>query len=450
MLKIYLDWNIITKLKFDKKESRELLCAIEEYRNYFIFPYSMAHLHDLRSGNEYCEGYHIDLENLCTICETHLLEYYGDIDSAYPYQCTPKEYLEQKKDEFAVFSSGFSEESFANMLSNQGIDFSNFMDELSKVEVAPVEIPFLNVKVRNARDGLETVFRLGEQYARDKSVSGKIFKYLKDTTPDCQFREIMSSNNDTIFQVLDSITNQQVNKSFVEIIKDFQTQKNDMYFFISLYLALNASGFNSDKKKSILNIYTDAEHCYYASKCDFLVSEDENLREKASAMYKLLGIRTTIMETKEFIRFMETEAKQEYDLINFWKNIAPEYGKPTREEGEQLFYKQLPIRFFGFFNFCVETDNLYKNLKPFVLRLVLPPNGFVYFTELERFFSLIDVLLTEEGRKAFREQYKDVFMTRDKEKIMRASFTIDLGDCLMQLRADPDSVIPLPMMLLAR
>lgn len=41
-------------------------------------------------------------------------------------------------------------------------------------------------------------------------------------------------------------------------------------------------------------------------------------------------------------------------------------------------------------------------------------------------------------------------MTRDKEKIMRASFTIDLGDCLMQLRADPDSVIPLPMMLLAR
>ena len=75
------------------------------------------------------------------------------------------------------------------MLSNQGIDFSVFMDELSKVEVAPVEIPFLNVKVRNAKDGLETVFRLGEQYARDKSVSGKIFKYLKDMTPDCQFRK---------------------------------------------------------------------------------------------------------------------------------------------------------------------------------------------------------------------------------------------------------------------
>ena len=88
-----------------------------------------------------------------------------------------------------MFSSGFSEKSFANMLSNQGIDFSVFMDELSKVEVAPVEIPFLNVKVRNAKDGLETVFRLGEQYARDKSVSGKIFKYLKDMTPDCQFRK---------------------------------------------------------------------------------------------------------------------------------------------------------------------------------------------------------------------------------------------------------------------
>ena len=137
MLKIYLDWNVITKVKFNNEKSQELLHAIEEYRGYFVFPYSMAHLHDLRRGDPKCQGYSLDLDNLCTICETHLLEYSDETDSAFPYQCTPREYMERMKDELDVFFSGFTEKSFANMLSNRGIEFSTFMDELSKVEVPP-------------------------------------------------------------------------------------------------------------------------------------------------------------------------------------------------------------------------------------------------------------------------------------------------------------------------
>ena len=450
MLKIYLDWNVITKLKFNKEDSRELFNAIEEYRGFFVFPYSMAHLHDLRRGNPKCQGYSMDLDNLCTICETHLLEYSDEIGSAFPYQCTPREYLERMKDELDVFFSGFTKESFANMLSNRGIDFSTFMDELAQVEISPVEIPFLNVKVDNAKDGLETVFKLGERYAKDKSVSGKVFKYLKETTTEPQFEEIMKSNPDNIFQVLDGITKQQVNKSFVEIIEDFQTQKNDKAFLISVYMALNAAGFFPDKKKSLLNIYTDAEHCYYASKCDVLVSDDENLREKAKALFKLFGIRTLVMEIDDFIKFIKEETEQEYNLVNYLVNIVPEYEKPTRDEGELLYYKQLLFRFFGLFNFCSEIDTLFKGLRPVAQRIVLPPNGFVYYTELEKFFDIIEFLLDDNGKKAFKEQYRDVFLSRDKERILKVSFTIDLGNFLMQLRADPDSAIPLPMMILAR
>lgn len=450
MQKIYLDWNVITKLKFNNEKSRELLLAIEEYRGFFVFPYSMAHLHDLRRGDKNNPGYNMDFENLCTICETHLLEYSDETDSAFPYQCTPREYMERMKDELDVFFSGFTEKSFANMLSNRGIEFSTFMDELSKVEISPVEIPFLNVKVNNAKEGLETVFRLGERYAKDESVSGKIFKYLKENTTDLQFRKIMKSNPDNVFQVLDGITQSQVNKSFVGIIEDLQAQKNDKNFFISVYLALNASGFFSDKKKSLLNTYTDAEHCYYASKCDVFVSDDENLREKAKALFKLFGIRTPVMEIEDFIKFMKEEAEQEYNLVNYLVRIVPEYGKPTREEGELLYYKQLPFRFFGLFNFCSEIDTLFRGLRPVAQRVVLPPNGFVYYTELEKFFDIIEHLLADDGKKAFKEQYRDIFLSRDKEQILKVSFTIDLGYCLMQLRADPDSVIPLPMMILAK
>ena len=111
---------------------------------------------------------------------------------------------------------------------------------------------------------------------------------------------------------------------------------------------------------------------------------------------------------------------------------------------------QLPFRFFGLFNFCSEIDTLFRGLRPVAQRVVLPPNGFVYYTELEKFFDIIEHLLADDGKKAFKEQYRDIFLSRDKEQILKVSFTIDLGYCLMQLRADPDSVIPLPMMILAK
>jgi hypothetical protein len=36
MLKIYLDWNIITHLKDDNDTSKELLNAIRDYHDFFI------------------------------------------------------------------------------------------------------------------------------------------------------------------------------------------------------------------------------------------------------------------------------------------------------------------------------------------------------------------------------------------------------------------------------
>lgn len=45
MLKIYLDWNIISYLK--NEEYHELRNYITQVKDYFIFPYSRAHIQDL-------------------------------------------------------------------------------------------------------------------------------------------------------------------------------------------------------------------------------------------------------------------------------------------------------------------------------------------------------------------------------------------------------------------
>lgn len=50
MIKIYLDWNIISKLK--RKEGEELKNALMKNKNSFVFPFSAAHLRDLRRGDQ--------------------------------------------------------------------------------------------------------------------------------------------------------------------------------------------------------------------------------------------------------------------------------------------------------------------------------------------------------------------------------------------------------------
>lgn len=62
MLKIYLDWNIITHLKDDNDTSKELLDAIRDYHDFFIFPFSAAHLRDLCKGDKNCPGFKKDLD----------------------------------------------------------------------------------------------------------------------------------------------------------------------------------------------------------------------------------------------------------------------------------------------------------------------------------------------------------------------------------------------------
>lgn len=444
MQKVYLDWNIITHLKNEK--NKELREAISRYGKSFIFPYSEAHLHDLRRGDENHPGYKIDQENMNEICGTHLLEYDGKINTAYPYKCDTKEYNIRKDTLLSFFHSGFSEESFSLLIASSGVNYSAFMNVLSKIPIPPVNI--LNHSARNLNDLVHVIFELGGRYAKDKNLSTFIREYIEDNTSESERNRIKYAKVDTIFNELDSITIPQVGKTFLDIIRDNLPDKRDDSLFVAIYLALDAVGFRTDKKRTLLNKYSDAQHAYYASKCDVFVTNDGKLREKAQAIYKKFGIATLIMTGPDLIGYMENIAKKEYDLSYFYERIAPDYAKPSRENGDLLYYNQTPYPVLGLFNFCIETKMTNISEKTYLLRLVLPQNGFVYFTELDRFFNLIETQLEEKERDCFRKEYRDVFMTRNKERILKAQYSHDFGTFYMQLMADPDSEVPLPMMFL--
>lgn len=448
MLKIYLDWNIITHLK--DEQNSDLFTFLMANKEYFIFPYSKAHIKDLLVSKDANNNYYEqDFQLLTEICEHHLLEHEHNINNPYPYKCYPKDYLEIKNSELELFSSGFSKCTFYKFLDENGLNPDYFMSILKKEKIEPFVIPLINKTIGNLADLFSLMFEYGPTLFNDKKTPKQIQSYIQTTTNDSQYRKIQGSNSTNIFKVLDAALFPQTNKNFVELIENpiAERSKSNLELFTSLYLTLNLSGFFSDKNRNLQNIYTDSEHAYYASSCDSFVSNDSRLREKTDAIYRQYNIQTKIISSDELITIMTEELTHSYDIKHMFTHDLPIYGEPIRTEGENNVYKQLPYRFWGIFNYCINLRIPDSNNRTGVFRIVIPSRSFVFYTELERFFELIISIISEEEQKLlFKKEFVSKFLTKNKNIIDTATFTIDCPDYLIQLSADKETHIPLPIM----
>lgn len=95
MIRIYLDWNVISNLK--RPENKELKNFIDKYKDFFLFPYSPAHFKDLmKSFSPDNVHFEKDLETLEYLSGKHLIMW-GD-NGTEPLFGTPQEYFEGEKD----------------------------------------------------------------------------------------------------------------------------------------------------------------------------------------------------------------------------------------------------------------------------------------------------------------------------------------------------------------
>ena len=58
-------------------------------------------------------------------------------------------------------------------------------------------------------------------------------------------------------------------------------------------------------KNTLDNIVRDGSHCFYASKAQFFVSEDDSTRKKTSFIYKAYGIKTKVVNEADFLKMVE-------------------------------------------------------------------------------------------------------------------------------------------------
>lgn len=354
MLKIYLDWNIISYLK--NEEYHELRNYITQVKDYFIFPYSRAHIQDLYQSKSPTNiiKYEQDLDTLTWICQTHLIEYNNSTDAPYPYECTPRQYIERESLTLQAYKSGFESISFTELI-------KSMMDETTFESIRnylfttlldnPIENPNNGLLIRNLWDAIIFLLDNLSSILKNKKLEVEIYKSMCRIEGERSMQEMQNIDSSDIFDYLNELCVSRTNKNLTDTILATLEKTNGINsynYFLAEYTTLALCGYSRDKKRNILNIMTDALHAYYAMRCDVLVTKDGGMKKKAQAEFTRFNSPTKIITIEELRSFLNTEMHNQYNLYYIWHEVIPKYSKGEDRGDGRFAFKNIPSPIWGY------------------------------------------------------------------------------------------------------
>lgn len=419
MIRIYLDWSVISGLKTEKYAA--LLDFIRTHKDRLLFVYTPAHFNDLMKSHKPDNiNFDEDLNQLEWLCGNHLVEWF-DNDWQIPglnptvyfrklmenQSVTNAEHLKKvlsdadsdnhsmwnfgklMKEIFTKLPSGItiSDESRAAL---QGI-FPDIKEGSSQWEMMEAIIPFID-KLENDRDSYKSHRRaLAEKGVKLDDNAGnwdteEVFKnidiFLKSHHPDLTF------------------------KKYVEMAVGAANQnKATIYdYFTTAYLLLDLIGFKPDKLPKVTdsrrNIRTDADHAFFASICDYFVTEDKNLSVKAKVLYKEFSIFTQILtanqvaavltEKLHHINEKKTFINEALTMLTQSTLLKKHLKEEHKDFETDICEYELPVFYFDFFT---KVDTLSFPDKNLLLLNFYRPYSSQYFfsfpTETDRLVRLV-------------------------------------------------------------
>ena len=396
MIRIYLDWNVISNLK--KPEYAEIAQFTRENKEYLQFPYSPVHFNDLmKSYSPQNEYFFKDLETLQYLSEKHLLRW--EDDRTMPLFVTPREYFEgEKGKEDAVLLMDMDR--ILSDLDKASQDYGigkvgDLLKSLYKSVPCGIEINaenkgilqnmFPNINPNSSMwDMIKDMAPFSKRLLRDRDY----YRNLRRTIGEGGFKVDVNSGNwneEVVFERINTfLTKMHAGKTFfqyVEMISNHQKRPiNRHRFFTTAYLLLDMIGYKSDKlpkpTDNMQNIYNDAEHAFYGAHCDFFVASDRNLLTKARVLYRELNISTVVMSPQNYIVSLES-------VIHKLPRSAPELFQDVIKHIEQnnvvesypdeeieTYVVKLPVFYLNFFNYVIYQSFKDQNLICFTCKRV--------------------------------------------------------------------------------
>ena len=465
MIRIYLDWNVISSYK--REEFKEIRNFILQNKDILQFPYSPAHFKDLMKSyvpdNEY---FNEDLSNLEYLSEKHLLRWGKDgIEVLFG---TPKEYFEEEKNSEDIFSQMDVEKIFKDLDENDlGLGkMGTLMKSLFQLQPTGIEITdenrsmlqkmFPNITNNSSMwDLMKDITPFSQKLLQDRNY----YKDFRKSIGDVGFKLETNSGNWSIDEVVknidDFLQKQNTKLTFLEYVDTcFKHKKepvNRYEYFTTAYLLLDMIGYKSDKlpkqTDNMQNIQTDGEHSFYSAFCDYFVVMDKKLRIKTKVLFKEFNIPTIVLAPEELIFELNNKIHkfdnskhfidEALDLLKN-ENIVESY-KATDEINVDTFAFELPQFYFNFFNYAIYQS--YPEQKGVVItfkKVFKNYSNFIYYTEVERLIDRVSSFFGYDDEKELAEKKKE-FTFGDKE----LDFQWNFNGGLIKLEKDNDTKRPL-------
>jgi hypothetical protein len=325
MIRIYLDWNVVSSLK--RPEFQEILEYISQHKKYLQFPYSPAHFSDLmKSYSPDNELFDVDLRTLEFLSEKHLIRW--GKEGVEPLFGTPKEYFEGEKDKEDIFSLMDMEKLFEDLNdSNSDVglgDLGTLLKTLFQLQPAGIEITdenqdvlkkmFPNLKPSSTMwDLMKDVGPFSKKLLQDRG----FYKDFRETLRNQGFKLELNSGNwryeDVIKNIDSFLLGSGANMTYLEYVEASLKHKkepiNQYEYYTTAYLMLDMIGYKTDSlpkpTDNMQNIQTDAEHSFFGAYCDYFVAIDKKLKIKSKVLYNEFNIPTKIIEPNELIAELE-------------------------------------------------------------------------------------------------------------------------------------------------
>ncbi|KYH07808.1 hypothetical protein A1704_03845 [Chryseobacterium cucumeris] len=339
MMRIYCDKNIYSTIKEGKKNYNPALKKLmEQLKDTFIFTYSHAHHEDLANSDK--AFWEEDLLLLERYAKDHYFNYdpirkFTDCLLAKPTESFYDTDFDVAKI-FLSLKSNLMETLFPQAENGSLNDLKEFMNILWDISLPPFENidqtskenkilkKFFpsddNLTIGNI---LECLFSSGKKLLTDKQEVIDIKKSIEEYVSSDKYSfEKWKDQFDLKFQenFKDIAFTEMMNKIF-DNIDSYNDYDKFIFFFNSLELYNITKDKPLRKTQSLNSITIDANHAWYASFSDFLITEDKGLSTKAYITYKFFNIRTRIYNVNEFLDRGPTFLRQEENKIDSFFGI---------------------------------------------------------------------------------------------------------------------------------
>ena len=136
----------------------------------------------------------------------------------------------------------------------------------------------------------------------------QVKKLIKDLSNNFNIDEELKTKLEIDKNIINNLTVSELIKKYGSIIISYvnNTSSTLQEKFQSFFNILNAVGYWSDKagKGSNLNRIYDANHAFYASACDYFVTNDKRTMMKANFLYKYYKTKTKALSFDEFLNIL--------------------------------------------------------------------------------------------------------------------------------------------------